>query len=216
MNLILADFEAWYTATNTTPYAGNTAEVEYLLEMYLEEIKSVVPVEQANLTKVYDFNACGEFYLACPVWQTYSVKIGEKSNPTNLTLLVLDRDYREQKSHADSQKTIGLDFSCLRCNCKCEFVQIEGIFGYKLPDILVKMIFKLIASFNIPLSGSSDCGCDDDGKVLTSTRTGSVTKTYTITDQHSILSNLKKGYGILEYEPVQNYIRRYKAELIKI
>jgi hypothetical protein len=215
MNLTLVDFETWYTTTYTTPYACNSAEVELLLELYLAEISTIIPIERKNVTKIYTFDSCGEFYLACPVWENYTVQIGSKKDIANLTSLTENIDYLGQYSYADSNKIIGLDFSCLRCNCHCEIVKITGNYGYKIPDILVKMIFKLIVELS--QSGFDNC-CGEDSKILTSVKTGSVSKSYQVVDidDLKLKSQLKKGYGIGQYEPVKNYLRRYKHELIII
>jgi hypothetical protein len=214
MELTLTNFEDWYNATFATPFTGETEEVSFLLDMYLEEIKLVLPLETEDITKIYNFDGCNEFYLACPVWENYTVKIGEKSKPLELTNLTINKDFTEQHSNLDENKVIGLDFSCLRCNCKCEFVQIQGTFGYTLPDLLVKLIFKLVTG----LVSTESCDCDENGKILTSIKTGSINKIYTLINPTKAdnLQNLKQGYDILEYPPVKNYLRRYKIELIKI
>jgi hypothetical protein len=213
MNLTLVDFETWYDSIYTAPYTCNSAEVELLLEMYLSEISTIIPIEKANVTKIYTFNGCGEFYLACPVWENYTVKIGAKNDMSNLTALAEGKDYLGQYSHVNSDKIIGLDFSCLRCNCQCEIVKIAGDYGYKIPDMLVKMIFKLIVELS--QSGFDNC-CSDDGRILTSVKTGSVSKSYQVVDidDLKLKAQLKQGYGIIQYEPVKNYLRRYKSELI--
>jgi hypothetical protein len=217
MTLGKEDFETWYKTAFDTDYVGNIQEVELLLELYLGEISAVIPIEKAGVTKIYTFDACGQFYLACPTWQDYTVRIGAKKDTTNLTELSKNKDFLEQLSHTDDTKIIGLDFSCLRCNCECEVVEISGKFGYKLPDIFIKMIFKLVASF-YPSDGSTGPCCEENGKVLTSVRTGSVTKSYQIVDieDMKLKTQLKNGYGICQYEPVKNYLRRYKTELIII
>jgi len=210
MTLIIEDFNNWYNSTNSQPFTGDTADVEFLLSMYQEEISSIINLERSNFTKSYTFDACSQFYLAVPIWKNYTVTMLDKGSNSGLTLEE-NKDYIVQKSQIEDDKIIGLDFSCLRCNCKCEIVRINGIFGYKLSDYIVKIIFRLISQIT-----SNDC-CDDTlaNKTIEKITVGNVTKTYSINDDEvKTQRKLKNGYGITEYEPVKNWIRKVKLESI--
>jgi hypothetical protein len=209
MTLTLADFATWYNSTSTTPFSGNTAEVEFLLGMYQEEIANVVPIEKTNATKLYTFDTCNQFYLACPTWESYTVESGLRSDIANFTTLTANKDFIPHNSYFDN-KIIGLDFSCLRSNCKCEVIQITGTYGYKLQDNLIKLIFRLIAKLL-----SQEC-CDQISD-LTSIKVGSISKSYSVDiEQVNQLRELKNGFGISQYAPVKTFLSRYKLELIII
>ena len=209
MTLILADFLTWYNSTSITPFGGDASEVEFLLGMYQEEIASIVPPEKSDVTKLYTFDACNQFYLACPTWENYTVKSGSRSDVSNFVTLTANKDFIPQNSYFDN-KIIGLDFSCLRSNCKCEIIQLTGKYGYKLQDNLIKLIFRLIAKLT-----SQEC-CDQISN-LTSIKVGTISKSYSVdTKQVNQLKELKNGFGISQYAPVKTFLNRYKLELIII
>lgn len=214
MNLALSDFLSWYQLFFSTSFTGNNNEITFLLEMYKTEIANFIPLKESKI-KNYKFESCSQFYLAIPIWQDFTVKAFEKGDNTNLLTLTSDVDFTSQKSVIDSNKTIGLDFSCLRCNCECEIIQISGTFGYELPNNLIKIIFRLLSNFS-PAENKQVC-CQDEcsNKILTKIIVGDVSKTYEVNKEKQYeLQNLKNGYGIIKYQPVLNILNKYKNELI--
>lgn len=147
-----SQFEQFYTNYSGVSYVVPADQVgffNFLLNKYQDQLKSLNIFNFTNSPSIrrYRIAYCQLQYLPVPLWQSITAikKIDIKTNVEKI--LIENTDY----TTFDSKVNIfgfdyiqALDFKCLSCNCQCEVIQIEGIYGVMMPDSLRDALFLII------------------------------------------------------------------------
>jgi hypothetical protein len=133
-----------------------------------------------NNQKAYDIPFCQLDYLPVPIWQegtTNKPLIIQKKNAKtgDIKDLFIDKDYDlEFIVIGDYKYIIGVNFKCLSCNCECEKIIINGVYGFRVDEEISNFIY-LILFKNLSSTLPTGNSCKENIK---SESTGNYSVTY--------------------------------------
>lgn len=203
------------------PQNGFTAGyIDLILKAWSEDIDSYTNTKFnliLNYTNDYPIPNCNASYININSWQANSLVIKQLNKNKEITkLLVENIDYRLVKSF-DGQCIIALDFKCLGCICECDFIRINGTFGWgaNLPDTLKLGLYQAVrALISSGTGGSNSNSSTPVGTIsyIQQERSRNMTRVRQIDTQYAtISSSLATGKSIVKLPDFEAKLAKYKA-----
>jgi hypothetical protein len=189
---------------------------EEYMALYASQIKKfdLFYFETYKSNREYDILTCQLQYLATPIWQEKNLKVSKLDIKSNtLTPLILNQDYRCDYLYIEDKKYIrGLNFNCLSCNCECEKIVINGIYGFDFDENLIRFIY--LAMYQAIGTVPTNTSCKDNIKSET---TGNYSVTYYDKTNTTVKTNTAfNPLMIYSYPQIWEIIQYYKQFFIVI